>query len=242
MGKGQDVAVIAIDLTKAFDSICHNLLLAKLRAYGLTDSAVKLMTSYLTNRKQRTKANREFSKWSLEQCGVPQGSLLGPLLFNIFINDLNGVISESSLRLYADDMNGYNSDVSPMVLNFSLNKNLGELHRCLEENYVLMNFEKTQSMILGKSNYNYELQSAKKSIPSMDILRILGMTLDKKLSFKEHVREDRAKACAKIGALRRLKRIIPANIAVRMYKTFVLPQLEYCNPVLLGMHWEDINQ
>ena len=185
---------------------------------------MRLMASYLTNRKQRVKANGEFSDWSLVQCGVPQGSLLGPLLFNIFINDLNGVISESSLRLYADDMNGYNTDVSPMVLEFSLNNDLGKLSNWLEENYLLVNPEKTQSMILGKSTYNYEFQ-----------IDILGMTFDKKLTFKDHVKEIRAKACAKIGALRRLKRIIHSYSNINRNKTFVLPQLEYCNPVLFGI-------
>jgi hypothetical protein len=166
---------------------------------------------------------------------APRQSILGPLLFNIFINDLNGVISESSLRLYAYDMNGYNTDVSPMVLKFSLNNDLGKLSNWLEENYLLMNPEKTQSMILGKSNYNYEFQIDNKPVLSMDFLCILGMIFDKKLTFKDHVKEIRVKACAKIGALRRLKRIIPVDIAVRMYKTFVSPQLEYCNPALLGI-------
>ena len=84
---GEDVAVIAIDLSQAFDSICHNLLLAKLRVYCLSDSAMELMESYLNNRNQRVKANDVYSDWLPIQCGLPQGSLLASLLFNIFIND-----------------------------------------------------------------------------------------------------------------------------------------------------------
>ena len=101
------VGTVAIDLSKAFDSICHNLLLAKFRAYGVSDTAVKFLCSYLEGRKQRVKTNGVYSDWSSTYCGVPQGSLLGPFLFNVFINDLNYSVNISSLRLYADDTEYY---------------------------------------------------------------------------------------------------------------------------------------
>jgi hypothetical protein len=105
------VGSVAVDLSKAFDSVCHNLLLAKLRGYGVNDGAIKFLQSYMTDRKQRVKVNGVFSDWSPVICGVPQGSLSGPLLFNIFINDLNYTVDISSLRLYADDTTTYASDL-----------------------------------------------------------------------------------------------------------------------------------
>ena len=101
---------IAIDLSKAFDSMCHNLLLAKLRAYGLNDDAIAFLQSYLTDRQQRVKFHGRFSEWCPVKCGVPQGSLLGPLLFNIFLNDLSFAGQISSLHLYADETTTYASD------------------------------------------------------------------------------------------------------------------------------------
>ena len=103
----QEVGVVAIDLSKAFDCICHNLLLAKLKAYGLHDTALKLLRSFLHERKQRVMCNNSCSSWTPIRCGVPQGSLLSPLLFNIFMNDINEAVNDSSLRLYADDTTLY---------------------------------------------------------------------------------------------------------------------------------------
>ena len=95
----QDVGVVAIDLSKAFDCICHNLLLAKLKAYGLHDTALKLLRSFLHERKQRVMWNNSCSNWTPISCGDPQGSLISPLLFNIFMNDMNEAVIDSSLRL-----------------------------------------------------------------------------------------------------------------------------------------------
>ena len=114
---------IAIDLSKAFDSICHNLILAKLRAYGLNDDAIAFLQSYLTDRHQRVKFHGKFSEWCPVKCGVPQGSLLGPLLFNIFLNDLNFAGQSSSLRLYADNTKTYASDLDIVTLEIFFKNN-----------------------------------------------------------------------------------------------------------------------
>ena len=117
---------IVVDLSKAFNSICRNLLLAKLRAYGVGEEATDFLHSYLSGRKQRTKVNRVFSDWLLVYCGVSQGVLLGPLLFNIFINDLNFPVQLSSLRLYADDTTAYVTNTTFQLWN-CLNQNLENL-------------------------------------------------------------------------------------------------------------------
>ena len=114
--------MVAIDLSKASDSLCHNLLLAKLKSYGVGNSTIHLIRSCMAEKK-RVKCNNAFSDWLSVQCGVPQlqGSLLGQLLFNIYMNDINSLVIRASLRLYADDTTTYDSDQSSASLELFIN-------------------------------------------------------------------------------------------------------------------------
>ena len=113
------------DLSKSFDCISHKLVLAKLNAYGFTLRALRSLHSYLTNRKQRTRVNGDYSSWGEILFGVPQGSLLGPLLFNIFLCDFFLIMKETSFARYADDNTAYVTA-----------KNLDEVIKSLEENSI----------------------------------------------------------------------------------------------------------
>ena len=123
----KDVAVVAIDLSKAFDSICHNVLLAKLKAFGVHDSDIKLIQSYLSGRFQRVKCNEKVSDWLPLRCGVTQGSLLGPLFLNIFVNDVNYSAGSSSQSLYADDTTQCIAHESPCTFESTLNQDIERL-------------------------------------------------------------------------------------------------------------------
>ena len=101
-----------MDLSKAFDCLSHELLIAKLSAYGFSPSALRLIHSYLSERKQRVKINGSFSAWRETMIGVPQGSVLGPLLFNIYINDLFMFVKDAQICNYADDTTIYACDTN----------------------------------------------------------------------------------------------------------------------------------
>lgn len=144
--------MIAIDLSKAFDSICHDLSLAKLIAYGSQDSAIRLIQSYFTDRFQRVKCNGSFSDWLPVRCGVPQGSLRDPLFFNIFFNYVNYTAGTSSLRLYADDTTQYAAHMSLVVLESTLNHDIIKLTQWFLVNHLQVNAAKTQAMTLHWAN------------------------------------------------------------------------------------------
>ena len=235
LDRREAVAAVAIDLSKAFDSVCHSLLIAKLSAYGLLKRASTLMKAYLCGRKQLVKVDNTFSQWKAVRSGVPQGSLLGPLLFNIYMNDLNHFVQGSSLRLYSDDTTAYASDTSPLVLEYIINSDLQSVCKWFENNYLNINTTKTQAMAIGPVNYEYNINLHNSNIDLNDSLKILGVTLDRKMTFKPYILEQLKKACAKTAALRKLRKFIPQEVMIRLYKAYILPHLEYCSPLLLGI-------
>ena len=176
----ESAMAVAVDLSRAFDSINHNLLLAKLKAYGLSQSAMSLTSSYLLGRKQRVCLHGVGSSYSELRAGLPQGSLLGPLLFNIFINDLNYAVPDVSLRLNADDTTLYASDVSPIALQFVVNRGLSRLSEWFDANYLLINNAKMQALSIGPCKYDFDLTLNGSGVTKLPSIRILGVELDSK--------------------------------------------------------------
>ena len=156
-------------------------LLGKLKAYGLSQSALSLMSSYLLGRKQRVCLHSVCSSYSELRAGLPQGSLLGPLLFNIFIYDLNYVVPDVSLRLYADDTTLYASDVSLIALQFVVNPGLSYLSEWFDANYLLINNAKTPALPIGSRQYDFDLILSGSGVTTLPPIRIFGVELDSML-------------------------------------------------------------
>ena len=225
----------AVDLSKVFDSINHNLLLAKLEAYGLSQSALSFMSSYLLGCKQRVYLHGVCSSYAESRAGLPQGSILGPLLCNIFINDISHSVPDVSLRLYADDTTLYTSDVSPIALQFALNQGLSRLSEWFDANYLVINNAKTQALPIGPCKYDFDLTLNGSGVTTLPSIRILGVELDSMLNFKEHISSRLKKAYAKTGALRGIRCFVPMDVMLALFKSFILLHIEYCSPLLLGM-------
>ena len=133
MDKDEIVGTVLIDVSKAFDSIDHSLLLKKLDAYGVEDVEMTWFADYLSGKKQRVILDDEVSEWSDVLRGVSQGSILGSLLFNIYVNDLPDVANYSAINLYADDTTIYVTDRDPDSLSFKLSKDLQKIAEWIEE-------------------------------------------------------------------------------------------------------------
>ena len=228
-------AAIHIDLSKAFDSINHNLLLAKLSAYGLTEDALQLVQSYLTDRKQHVKIDGNLSDWQIVKCGVPQGSILGPLLFNIYVNDVNSSHISCSLRFYADDTTAYSSSPCPSILQTNLQSNLGLLVSWFHKTFLAINHSKSQSIVFHRTILPTPFDIDRNELDYVKQVKLLGVTMDNSQSFQAHIKEICRKVNAKVSILRRIRKLIPTDIMINLYKAFILPHFEYASPLFIGL-------
>ena len=143
-----------MDLSKAFDTLNHNLLIAKLGAYGFERDSLSFMKSYLKDRQQRVRVNNNFSSWEKIIAGVPQGSILGPLLFNIFINGLFVFVSSSNLSNYADGNSLYAFGFNLEEVKSCLGTDFDAFTKWFYENHMALNARKCHFMCLGKDTRN----------------------------------------------------------------------------------------
>ena len=235
----KEVGALLTDLSKAFDCLNHELLIAKLEAYGFDDSSLNYIYSYLSDRKQRTKINNSFSSWCDIKSGVPQGSILGPLLFNIYLNDIFYFVNLTRIANYADDNTAYAIANDTASLLNNLEKDVEILTNWFENNYFKLNADKCHLLVSNHDEdasllINNEIVEGSKSV------KLLGIKIDNGLKFTEHITNICNKVSQKIHALARIASFMSVDKLRRILKAFIESQFQYC-PLVWMFHSRTLN-
>ena len=230
---GDPLDAIYLDFSKAFDSVPHLRLLAKLRSYGICDNLLKWIADFLIGRRQRVNVNGKFSDWSEVTSGVPQGSCLGPLLFVIYINDLPNMV-ESICQLYADDTKLFSKIDSPDK-HSRLQQDLDNLVSWANTWQLRFNADKCHVLHMGYNNPNYVyymesyVNNERVELEATKMEKDLGIIVDSELTFSKHVETQVGKANRLVGLIRRSFTYMDKNCMRQLFIALVRPHLEFGN-------------
>ena len=229
----KEIAVnIFIDFRKAFDTVQHDILIKKLEKYGIRGPALALMKSYLLSRTQKVKISGYISSPKQITIGIPQGTCLGPLLFLIYVNELPKISDFTFPIIFADDttlcMRGDNINDLVTRANFELE----QFYDWATANRLTINTDKTFTMTVTNKRLPTTLPAVTINditIPSQFSGKLLGFTIDNKLSFKLHITNICKKVAKSTGIIYKLQKYLPTSSLISLYYTFVYPHLLYCN-------------
>ena len=227
------VGSIMVDLSKAFDMVSHTILLKKLASYGVRAGELRWFDNYLNGRRQRVCINGVQSCWTDILRGVPQGSILGPLLFTIYVNDLPQSVVHGKIKQYADDTTLYTVSDNITDLSNNLSMDLAGVTEWVERNGLQLNQAKTQMILLSRKKRSKELENVVVKLKGQEVARsrkvkYLGVWVDEGLTWVDHVEAVRRKCLGGLAKLRRLRDTLPAALKKNIYNALVLPHLDYC--------------
>lgn len=224
---------IYIDFTKAFDTVRHDILLRKLRHYGIRGIIHDWFRDYLSNRTQSTRFHNHVSAQQPIHYGVPQGSVLGPILFLIYINDIAHIFTNLKTILFADDSTLYLTGENPTNMLLSAIQDLETLHKWCASNRLTINLQKTFYMLFTNKPlldlppliYNNS------EIKRTNQHTLLGITFDDNMSFKHHIANLIIKLSRIISLLFKVKDFMTISVLKILYNAHVLPHFQYCTPI-----------
>ena len=232
MSNGNLVGMVCIDLQKAFDTVEHTILLSKLSAIGFSDSAVNWFRSYLESRVQCTEVDGQRSSFLEISCGVPQGSILGPQLFLIYVNDMYSCLT-CRLSLYADDSALFFAHKDPAVIATRLGIELANCKRWLTDNRLSLHMGKTECLLFGTSRKlkkvgSFDISCEGLPIKRVSMIKYLGMELDETLSGEAHGKKLIGKCVGRISFLYRYSTLLDQKTRAILCSALIQPYLDYC--------------
>ena len=242
-----DTVAVFIDLRKAFDTVDHRILLDKLERYGIRLANLRWFFSYLSNRTQVVNANGVTSSMLPVVCGVPQGSILGPLLFLLYVNDMTCSVKDCSVRLYADDTVIYKATPSRGDTIKAIQTDLENYQTWCVQNKLSINIIKTKVMIFTASrihpntnDINLLMDDVKLHV--VDTYKYLGVILDTNLTFERHINSVHQVVCYKTYQLACLRIFLTVKIALLVYRTTILPYFDYADIVFMNAQQNHIKK
>ena len=229
---------IFIDFSKAFDTVSHKILCTKLKHYGINGSMYNLLESYLSERDQFVQYGTKISSKLPLNLGVPQGSVLGPLLFIIFINDIINISTIPKCVLYADDSNIFISHIDRYTLYKLANQILNELYYYCSANQIVISYDKCCFIEFKKNSDHKELPLTifNNPIEPVDKCKFLGIYINSNLDWTDQISNARKLASQSIGALNIIKSRVPQKVLRSVYFALVQPYLIYCMPLWASNH------
>ena len=232
LDQGYEVRGVFLDISKAFDKVWHKGLLFKLKQNGINGHLLRILENFLNERKQRVVLNGQTSSWSDVLAGVPQGSILGPLLFLIYINDLSDGL-QCNPKLFADDTSLFSTVYNITEATNNLNNDLAIITKWAHQWKMSFNpdiSKQAHEVIFSRKNLlTFHPPLTFNSIPvaQTNCQKHLGMQLDKKLNFDEHLSKVESKVNKTIGIIRKLQNVLPRPALLTIFRSFIRPHLDY---------------
>ena len=228
LDRGEAVAAIYLDLQKAFDTVDHSILLQKLNSYGIRGNIFKWFQSYLSNRKQFTTINKFNSEPLTVSCGVPQGSILGPLLFLIYVNDICNVTNEDNINLFADDTNLLVFGSNEYELANKATLSMISMSKWFIVNKLSLSVEKSCYTVFPAKRFgNISILIDNCKLTPVKTYKYLGVFIDDNLKWIDHIEYVYKKIVKYVGVFYKLRSILPYECLKNLYFAFIHPHILY---------------